>query len=229
MKIRVKNIISSIHEAARQLDEVWIESKALHATGTVGNIVGGLLTVAGGIATAMTAGVATPLLVAGMGIGVAGAGTSLLTSYRETAINCSEIKKAERKLQDVRESIADMNNTIQMWLETKEDARLLYICCLAELKPDKNYLVTKLLQKVVLQTIMLSAVNVLQATGRTATRPGVFVADLVVYRTVNAATKGLGGGRAKAASQVASKVTIGVSAALVLWDVIDLYYTIKDS
>ena len=42
--------------------------------GTTTEIVGGILSISGGIAIILTAGAATPLLIAGMGVAFAGAG-----------------------------------------------------------------------------------------------------------------------------------------------------------
>lgn len=67
---KATDTINSLRTAANRLDGVWKESKKIHAAGTAGSIAGGLLTIAGGVATAMTLGAATPLLIAGMGIGV---------------------------------------------------------------------------------------------------------------------------------------------------------------
>lgn len=224
---KVTDTVNSLHTMANRLDEVWKESKKIQATGKGASIAGGLLAIAGGVATAMTLGAATPLLIAGMSIGVAGAGTNLVSSFGEASKNSSEIKKAEEKLKDTKDSISDVHDTIQLWLKTKEDVRLLYICCLAELNQEKNDLVKNLLQNVVLHSMMLSVV-VLGVTGRAALSSGMFLADVAVQGVAKAATSGLAEGGAKAAGQVASKVMIGVTAALVLWDAIDLGYTIKD-
>ena len=234
LEVKTKKMISkatatidSLRTAANKLDEVWKESKKTQANGKRCSIAGGLLTIAGGIATAMTMGAATPLLVAGLGIGAAGAGTNLMTSLKEASINSSEIKKAEEKLKDTRDSIQDVNDTVKLWLKTKEDVRLLYICCLAELEQDDNGVVKKLLQDLVLNSIMLSA-NVLGVTGMVALSSGMFLANVAVQGVAKAATTGVAEGGAKAAGQVASKVMIGVGAALVIWDAIELRNTIKE-
>jgi len=224
---KATDTINSLRTAANKLDEVWKTSKETQATGKRCKIAGGLLALAGGIATAMTMGAATPLLVAGMGIGAVGAGADLVTSLKEASINSAEIKKAEEKLKDTSNSIKDVTNTVQLWRETKEDVRLLYICCLAELSQDDNGLLKKLLQDLVLHSIMLSA-NVLGVTGRAALSSEVFLANVAVQGVAKAAATGLADSGAKAAGQVASTVMIGVGAALVIWDFMDLQYTVKE-
>lgn len=148
--LKATDTINSLRTAAKKLDEVWKESRKNQATGKGFSIAGGLLTIAGGIATAMTWGAAAPLLIAGAGMGVGGAGANLVTSLKEASTNSLEIEKAEEKLKDTKDSISDVHDTIQLWLETKEDVRLLYICCLAELNQDMNGLVRNLLHSIML-------------------------------------------------------------------------------
>lgn len=51
---------------------------------------------------------------------------------------------------------------------------------------------------------------------------------IAVQGVAKAATSGLAEGGAKAAGKVAGKAMIGLTAVLVLWEAIDLGYTIKD-
>lgn len=87
MICKAKGTAKSLRRAADKLDEVWKDCKIAHATGSSVGIVGGLLTIGGGIATICTAGAATPLLLLGMGVGAAGAGTNLVTSIVEACNN----------------------------------------------------------------------------------------------------------------------------------------------
>lgn len=175
----------------------------------------------------MTLGAAAPLLMAGIGISAAGAGTNLLSSFGEAFINSSEIKRADEKLKDTRDSIKHVQDTIQRWSETKEHVRLLYICCLVELNPDNNDPVTKFVQNLVLHAVML-AVNVLGVTGRAAVSSGMVLANVAVQSAAKLTSNFVADGGAKAAGQVASKAMIGVTALVVSWDMKNLHYTIKD-
>ena len=132
MNDKTKQTIKSLRAAARELDIVWRNCKLVHATGTTAGIVGGVLTIGGGIATVMTAGAATPLLIAGMAIGGAGAGTNLMKSFVGSSMNSALIKKAEKHLGETLNSINDVEKLLQGWLDNKEQARLLYIFCLAK-------------------------------------------------------------------------------------------------
>lgn len=75
-----KEIIRSLRTVAKKLDGVWRNCKISHAVGISVGIVGGLLSIGGGIATLMTAGTASPLLIAGLSLGGAGLTTKLGTA-----------------------------------------------------------------------------------------------------------------------------------------------------
>ena len=154
----------SLRKVADKLDEVWKDCKIAHACGTTAEIVGGVLTIVGGIATIMTLGIASPLLLAGMGVGVAGAGTNLGTSIMEASINSSEIKKAEKDLKETFDCINNVRNNVQLWLDRKEEAQLLFIYCLAIQTLELSDPVIKLLQQVLLNVTNLSAAIVEAAT-----------------------------------------------------------------
>jgi len=223
---KAKSTIASFLKAADKIDRVWKASKTAQAAGTVGSIAGGLLAIAGGIATAMTMGATPPLVIAGLGIGVAEASTNLVVNLKEASIESSEIKKAEEKLRDTRDSVNDMKDTIRLWMKTKEDVRLLYICCLAEL--NTNDLVKGLLWDQVLHPIMVSALKVSRPEMKPPRRRRMSLKDKAVDGVANVARTGLIDGGTKVAGKVAGKVMMGVSAVLVIRGAIDLHYTIKD-
>ena len=60
----------SFRKAADKLDALWKDCKKAHAYGVSAGIVGGMLTIGGGVATIMTGGLAAPVMLAvGMGVG----------------------------------------------------------------------------------------------------------------------------------------------------------------
>lgn len=208
---KAKETARSLREAANKLDKVWRDCKIARASGSSAGIVGGILTIGGGIATILTAGAATPLLLAGIGVGAAGASTNLGTSIVEATINSDEIKKAEKDLQKTVDYINNVNNTIQLWLKRKDKATLLYICLLAVRTLELSDPVIKILQDVVLSALGLSA-DIVEVTGKTALELGETSAKAV----------------AKAGSKIAGGVIIGVSAAFLVFDAIDLGFTVRD-
>ncbi len=92
-----------LRKSADQLDKVWKDCKIAHLCGTTAGIVGGILTIGGGVATMMSSGFATPLLLLGVGFGAGGAVTNLGTSIVEASINSTEIKKAEKDLEGLQD------------------------------------------------------------------------------------------------------------------------------
>ena len=149
MNSHARETIRSLRAAAKKLDNVWRDCKTAHAVGTSVGIVGGLLSIGGGIATVMTAGTATPLLVAGLSLGGAGATTNIGAAAVEALINSAEIKKAEEQLGETMNSINEVNRIVQKILMAKETARLIYIYYLAKTLKLGGPAVLKILRELV--------------------------------------------------------------------------------
>ena len=133
---KMKQTVKSLREAANKLDQVWKDCKKAHAFGTAGGIASGLISLG---ATVLTGGAASPLLLAsGLGLGLGGAAINLWSSHTETARNSDEVKRAQRLLKDTSDCMNEVNDRVKFWLNTKEKARLLYICCCLakQLKPS---------------------------------------------------------------------------------------------
>ena len=257
MNSNAKETAESLRTAAKKLDNVWRDCKTAHAVGTSFGIVGGLLSIGGGIATLMTAGTATPLLVAGLSLGGAGATTNIGAAAVESHINSAEIKKAEKQLDKTRKSINEVNRFVQEVLITKERARLIYIYFLAETLQLGGPVVLKILRELVFfvggtptkmviqvaETAMACAQTVTQASAKAATKGGTQGAGKAAAQSVDDVLRATGqvgaqaaddvvqaGAKAstKAASKTVGKVVIVVNVAFVVWDVIDLGFTISD-
>ena len=207
---KVHVTVKSLRKAADKLDKVWKDCKVAHACGTTAGIVGGLLTIGGGVATIMTMGIAAPVLLVGMGVGAAGAGTNLGTSIAEASINSTEIKKAEKDLKETLDCINDVKNTVQLWLDGKEEARLLYIFCLAMRTLELSDPVIKLLHQVIFHVTSIPAVFV-----EAATRIFMEVGRPYAKAAGQVGAKAAGQAGAKAARKVGTKVAgrIGAKAA----------------
>ena len=120
--------IKSLRKAADKLDALWKDCKTAHAYGTSASIAGGIAT----IATVVTAGMASPLFAIAVGVGAGGAAVNLGTSFVEDSINSTEIKKAEKDLEKTKDSINNVQQTVQSMFDNKDKARLLYCIILAE-------------------------------------------------------------------------------------------------
>lgn len=130
---KMEQSVKSLRRAADKLDQVCRDCQMAHAVGTASGVVSGLITLG---ATVMTWGAASPLLLAtGMGFGFGGAAINLGSSRIETTANSFEVKMAQKHLKETSDCANEVNAVIKDWLNTKEKARLVYICCLAaELK-----------------------------------------------------------------------------------------------
>ena len=253
-----KQTIRTFRRAAKKLDDVQRDCKTAHAIGTSAGIAGGLLSIAGGVATLMTAGIASPLFLAGLVVGGAGATTNIGAAIVEKMINSAEIKEAEKQLAKTRDSIHEANRIVQNVLMAKDGMRLIYIYYLAETLKLGSPLVLKILRELVsLCSVETSTKMVLQVaeklmtcfqeiglvSAKAATQAGVKEAgkaagqsaDDVVQATIQAgaqssddilqagATEG-----AKAFRETIGKVAIGVNVVFLIFDAIDLGFTIRD-
>ena len=252
-----KKTIKSFRATAKKLDGVWKDCKISHAVGTSFGILGGLLTIGGGIATLLTAGGATPLLMAGLCVGGAGATTNLGTAIVEAVINSAEIKEAEKHLGETIDSVNEVNRIVQEVLMIKERARLIYIYYLAKTLELGNPVVLKILRELVFLSVGTPTKMVIQVTekliafaqaasqacGNAATQGGAQGAAKTAAQPVDDAVQATGqagaqaaddvvqvGTRAgpKAVGEVAGKVIIAVNVAFVVWDAVDLGFTIRD-
>lgn len=116
----------SFRQAADTLDVLWKTVGKGHAVGTSIGIVGGLLTLGGGIATIMSAGAASPLLLSGMVTGFTGAGINVVSSYIVAAMNSEQIQKAEKDWQETLDCLNNVKRTVQLWPDSQESTRLLF-------------------------------------------------------------------------------------------------------
>ena len=129
---KAKEVVQSLRATADKLNEAWSDGKIIRIGGTSVGLVGGVLTIIGGVATVMTLGAATPLLVTGISFGVIGAGTNIAGNIKESRINSKEIEKADSDLKEAVDSIMNVKGTIHEWLDHKDISRLRNICKLAE-------------------------------------------------------------------------------------------------
>lgn len=166
---KAKDTVTSLRLAADKLDQVWMDSKIAQAGGTGATILGGLLTIGGGIATVMTLGGATPLLVAGIGVGLGGAGVKIGTSIVEAAINTNEVKAAEEKLKETFQNVNEINELIQTWIKLKEKIRLVYLCCIAVQVFESSQPVVRFLLNAILPLLDVPA-NILEVAGAQGAR-----------------------------------------------------------
>ena len=212
---KTKQTVNSLRAAANKLDLVWKDCKTAHAVGTAGGLASGLISLG---ATVMTGGAASPLLLAtGVGLGLGGAAINLGSSHIETATNSAEVKRAQRLLKETSDCITEVNYHVKSWLNTKETARLVYICCLAK-HLKLGPCVMKLLREVMsfclgsISTITVKTAGMVvtlsnafftKVAAKSVEEAGAQVADEVAQVTGAAGTAGTAG---QAGAQVADEV-----------------------
>ena len=84
--------ICKLKASAEYLDSIWLRCRVSRTMGTSASVVGGGLTIAGGILTTLTAGAAAPILIAGIATSSVGAATNIGTSLVEKILNSRQIK-----------------------------------------------------------------------------------------------------------------------------------------
>lgn len=226
---------------ADSLDELWKDCKTAHAAGTSASIVAGLLTIGGGVATFMTAGAAMPLLTLGMVFGTAGAATNLSAGLIEASSNSKTLQRAEKALKETIGCINTVNETIQKWQDGKEIGRLLCIYSIALHTLKKTNPVINLLRRVISHSYAFAKEYLARAyafgtkmTGaKLAAHAAAGTSDDVVGALAKTGAQsaddvvGTGVKAGANASKIAGKVIIGISTVFLVFDTIDLYFTIK--
>lgn len=232
-----KNTAQSLRLLAAKLDRVWKSCKTARAVGTSFGMMGGLLTVA----TFFTAGAATPLVILGMAAGGAGATTNVAAGGIEAYITSTELKRVQQELKTTIDCADRVNGTLQRLQDGKEVGKLLCINHRAFHTLTKTDPVKKLLQRLISQSFSVLFTTKFKDCGakigaklaaKAAAAAGV--ADDFVVAAVKTGTQtaddvvGAGVKASTNASKIAGRLIIGVSAAFLVWDTIDLCFTIKD-
>ena len=133
--------------------------------------------------------------------------TLIGTSIAEASINSTEVKKAEKDLKETLDCINHVHNTVQLWLDRKKEARLLYICCLAIQTLELSDPLVRLLKQVVTQFTSVPPLIV-----EAATRIFVEVGEHCARDAGKACVNATGQAGAKAAGKSGVKVAGRTSA-----------------
>jgi len=149
MNVRAEHAIKQLRNAADYLDKVWKDRRIVSAVGTGANIAGGVLSIAGGMATIMTAGAAVPLLMAGGALGVAGSCSNVGTAAVEECINSSIVQETDEAVRNANRAIEKVQKLFNAIKTGKNQVRLVFMADMAIRMLDKNHLLVKLLKAVV--------------------------------------------------------------------------------
>ena len=258
MNLAKLTAIEHLYDTANHLDKVWRDCKIASVAGNSAGILGGFLTIGGGIATVFTAGAASPLLIAGILLGAAGAGTNLGTAATEAAINSAKLQEAEKALQGADELTKKVKEKVREWKEMKDVWRLRFLAQLAVKLFGPSHIVVKLIQSVLVSvgisadiSFKIFAEAAIKTTSEVAAKAGAGAATIsavevaagtllnntptILAGATEGATAGAKGGAstigkagAKMGAKAAGGVIIGVSSVFLVWDAVDLGFNIRD-
>ena len=222
-----EDTIAKLLVSADYLDSLWLRCKVSKAVGTSVSVVGGGLTIAGGIMTAMTAGAAAPVLIAGLATSSVGTAATVGTSLVERVINSNQIKDMNAALKRDKEISNKLEYELQQVCDFRESKNLHSLLLFAkELLGDKH-LVIVILENVLAPLIvsdMLEGHHEKEANDSAKIRRETLLkqtsADCVESDLLGSDVLMEGG---KVIGQ-----SIGFSVAFLVWDAKDLGMNISD-
>merc|ERR1712172_16869 len=220
-----QDTIAKLERAADYPDSVWLRCRVSKTMGTSVSLVGGGLTIAGGILTIATAGVATPVLIAGIATSSVGAATNIGTSIVEKLLNSKQIKDLNAAFEHDKMLTTKFERRIEEVKRHQDSPHLslLYYSI-------KQFLGADHLLMAILKEVLLSAlIDGDEEKREPASLMKQESKNGVQYNPLDAGALVEGG---KVIGQnsfkMAGRVIIGVSAAFLVWDAIDLGFTISD-
>jgi len=221
-----KETISKLLMSAAYLDGVWLRCRVSKTMGTSVSMVGGGLTIAGGILTTLTAGLAAPLLIAGVATSSVGAATNIGTGVVEKILNSKEIKEMNAAFERDKEITKKFEQQLEDINRYKVSSNIEQLFHMIKNQLDDNHIILPLLRSILLedrldQTAIKKGLNSKSAEETSPTKnkvnsvdPGIFVESGKVI--------------GQNSFRFAGQVIIGISAAFIVWDAIDLGLSISD-
>ena len=232
-----RETIAKLVLSATYLDSIWMRCRMSKTMGTSVSVVGGGLTIAGGILTTLTAGAAAPLLIAGIATSSVGAATNIGTSVAEKILNSKQIKEMNEAFARDKEITHKFESQLEDIKRYKESAHLstLYYSikdCIGEKHILLPVLQTILLYEKEPVTVIETESEQSESNNLPPTTPSLLKQDSKENVKFNPIDAGVFVESGKVIGQnsfrVAGQVIIGISAAFLVWDAIDLGFNISD-
>ena len=232
-----RETIEKLVLSAAYLDSIWMRCRVSKTMGTSVSMVGGGLTIAGGILTTLTAGAAAPLLIAGIATSSVGAATNIGTSVAEKILNSKQIKEMNEAFARDKEITHKFESQLEDIKHYKESAHLstLYYSikdCIGEKHILLPVLQTILLYEKEPVTVIETESEQSESNNLPPTTPSLLKQDSKENVKFNPIDAGVFVESGKVIGQnsfrVAGQVIIGISAAFLVWDAIDLGFNISD-
>ena len=230
-----QDTIDKLRASAAYLDSVWLRCRVSRTMGSSASVVGGGLTIAGGVLTTLTAGAAAPVLIAGLATSSLGAATNIGASLVEKIVNSKQIREMNAAFSRDKEITLKLESQLE---EMKQYKRSENLDCLLE--HVQTVLGPEHLLVAILRGSLANNLNTRDslAAGLSSQEENTVMVEgksqeeqeeQVNYNPLDAGVLVEGG---KVIGQnsirVAGQVVIGISAAFLVWDVIDLGFTITD-
>ena len=227
-----EDTIEKLMVSAEYLDSLWLRCKVSRTVGTSVSVVGGGLTIAGGIMTAMTAGAAAPILIAGIATSSVGTAASVGTSLVEKIINSSQIKEMNAALERDKEISNKLDGQLEQVSRFRESRNLHGLLLLTNELLGETHLLSVILESFLVlipgleqsevesyDSAKLSRQTLLRQSSVDDVKHSVLGPDVLAE-----GSKVIGQNSFRAAGQV----VIGFSAAFLAWDALDLGMNISD-
>ena len=232
-----EDTIEKLLVSADYLDSLWLRCKVSRTVGTSVSVLGGGLTIAGGVLTAMTAGAAAPILIAGIATSSVGTAANVGTSLVEKIINSNQIKEMNAALERDKEISNKLDDQLEDLNQYRESRNLPELILFAKKLLGETHLLLVILESVLVpvliipelaesdpddefdDTAKLSRNTLLKQTSVDGVQHSVIGPGVLAE-----GSKVIGQNSFRAAGQV----VIGFSAAFLAWDALDLGMNISD-
>merc|ERR1719336_852494 len=142
--------IVKLRASAEYLDSVWLRCRVSKTMGTSTSIVGGGLTIAGGILTTLTAGAAAPVLIAGIATSSVGAATNIGTSLVEKILNSKQVRDMNAAFQRDKDITGKLDSQLENVKVYRESPQLESLLLFAQELLNADHIVVTLLKGILL-------------------------------------------------------------------------------
>jgi len=148
-----KETIAKLRASADYLDSVWLRCRVSKTMGTSTSMIGGGLTIAGGILTTLTAGAAMPVLIAGFATSSVGAATNIGTSVVEKILNSRHIKEVNSALERDKDITLKLESQMDDIRRFKDSAHLSLLMIFLEKIVGSNHIIFTIVQSLLLYNV----------------------------------------------------------------------------
>lgn len=266
--------IAKLRASAEYLDSVWLRCRVSKTMGTSTSIVGGGLTIAGGVLTTMTAGLAAPILIAGIATSSVGAATNIGTSLVEKILSSKQVRDMNAAFERDKDITGKLDSQLEKVKSYRESPHLETLLIFAQQFLNADHIVVTLLKGILLsnddqnnnltsdletkhgeesqvvtpmseeesETVMFPTEDCNISSERLVAAGVASIATSAASSSLLSASKDgvkyspmdagvfVESGKVIGSNsfRVAGQVIIGISAAFIVWDAIDLGFAISD-